>query len=540
MGLSTFNDYAALLLDACVYLMVLVYICSDVMKMIALGKNYFAHFWHWFNWANYIVFIITLTYKIMFLITSYNYVEGNGDLDLQFASLDFESLGWTYYQIVNWNAFNNIFVWLRAFAFLKYVSKEVANLSYTLTRAGKDCALFLVVFCFVIFAYAQAFHISFGTDISDYSTLLNAIFGLFKTLLGDFDFEAIKNVNQILGPLLFITFEVVCYFVMLNMFLAILNKAYSDVMDKGVDDPMAVEFRNTVAEYAAHFVRFFAFWKSKEPAGGAGSGAEDDADQLDDGRKGDVDEEALQTMLSTMRQLSMTVKGLSDKVEAISKSQAMLGPTAKLQTLGRAVVEPSFIGGQSMLPSPAPGPGSDASDSGDRPVRVPSKLSPGVDQGQPMDLQEILSEEEGPLPADAVKVKSEGGPIEEGRSKPAAGQGIVESEASGPAAGEKPGTPAMVRKRSSGKALYGPPPGLPPTPAVKAGDRYVLPPGWKQFANEDGEPYFYNTTTRKTQWEPPVVTRTPLPFLRGGGGSAASGLVLTGAADDDAATPRMQ
>jgi hypothetical protein len=313
MGLSTFNDYAALLLDACVYLLVVFYIFSDCRKIAALGRNYWSHFWHWFNWANYAVFAITLYFKIKFLIPSYLYVEGNGDIDVQYASLDFESLGWTYYQIVNWNAFNNIFVWLRAFAFLKYVSKEVANLSYTLTRAGKDCALFLVIFCFVIFAYAQAFHISFGTDISDYSTLLNAIFGLFKTLLGDFDFEAIKNVNQVLGPLLFITFEVVCYFVMLNMFLAILNKAYSDVMDKGVDDPMAVEFRSTVAAYFSQLARRLTFRRAKPTADGAG-GEDDDAEQLDDGRKGDVDEEALQMMLSTMKQLAMTVKGLGEKV----------------------------------------------------------------------------------------------------------------------------------------------------------------------------------------------------------------------------------
>jgi hypothetical protein len=77
------------------------------------------------------------------------------------------------------------------------------------------------------------------------------------------------------------------------------------------------------------------------------------------------------------------------------------------------------------------------------------------------------------------------------------------------------------------KARYVPPVGLPPTPAVKAGDRYIHQPGWKQFANEDGEPDFFNAVTRKTQLEPPVVTRTPLPFLRGSGGRA-SGSVAAG------------
>jgi hypothetical protein len=303
MGLSSFNDYVALILDSSVYLLVVFYIVSDCRKMMALGMHYWSHFWHWFNWVNYIVFAITLGFKISFLIPSYQYIAGNGDADLQYASLDFESLGWTYYQIVNWNAFNNIFVWLRAFAFLKYVSKEVANLSYTLTRAGRDCALFMIIFCFVIFAYAQAFHISFGTDILEYRTLLDSIFGLFKTLLGDFDFEAIKGVNEVLGPLLFITFEVVCYFVMLNMFLAILNKAYSDVLDRGVDDPMAVEFRSIIAAHFARARAALVFWRRRrgaaatagKAAGGVGAGGEgdDDDEPPDESRKGDVDEEAL-------------------------------------------------------------------------------------------------------------------------------------------------------------------------------------------------------------------------------------------------------
>ncbi|KAJ1481293.1 hypothetical protein T484DRAFT_1808146, partial [Baffinella frigidus] len=184
-----------------------------------------------------------------------------------------------------------------------------------------DCGLFLVIFIMVIFAYAQAFHISFGTgieeyktlpdaafrisfgtdieecktlldaafhisfgtDIEEYKTLLDAVFGLFKTLLGDFDFEAIKLINPYLGPLLFITFEVVCYFVFLNtflailnksysdvvcyfvflnMFLAILNKSYSDVLDKGVDDPMAVEFRATM--YLGRVRDVVFFWRRND------------------------------------------------------------------------------------------------------------------------------------------------------------------------------------------------------------------------------------------------------------------------------------
>eukprot|EP00961_Rhodomonas_salina_P167960 2264272-Rhodomonas_salina.1 len=146
MGLSSLNDYAALLLDALVYLMVIFYMVMDARKLVAMGRGYWTHFWHWFNWANYTVFVITLVFKLQFLIPSLNYVSGQGDLDIQRATMDFESLGWYYYQIVNWQAFNNVFVWFKAFSFLKYINADVANLAYTVTHAAKDCGLFLLIF----------------------------------------------------------------------------------------------------------------------------------------------------------------------------------------------------------------------------------------------------------------------------------------------------------------------------------------------------------------------------------------------------------
>jgi hypothetical protein len=67
--------------------------------------------------------VLTLVFKVQFWLPSLAYVSASGELDIQKASLDFEALGWLYYQIVNWNAFNNIFVWLKGFAFLKYANK---------------------------------------------------------------------------------------------------------------------------------------------------------------------------------------------------------------------------------------------------------------------------------------------------------------------------------------------------------------------------------------------------------------------------------
>ena len=50
--------------------------------------------------------------------------------------------------------------------------------------------------------------------------------------MGDFDFVALQTANRVLGPLFFVCYVFFIYFVLMNMFLAIINDTYSDVKDE--------------------------------------------------------------------------------------------------------------------------------------------------------------------------------------------------------------------------------------------------------------------------------------------------------------------
>ena len=49
---------------------------------------------------------------------------------------------------------------------------------------------------------------------------------LFRALIGDFDVEAMTKVDQLVGPLLFISFIILGSLFLLNVFIAILSEAY--------------------------------------------------------------------------------------------------------------------------------------------------------------------------------------------------------------------------------------------------------------------------------------------------------------------------
>ena len=48
-------------------------------------------------------------------------------------------------------------------------------------------------------------------------------------MLGDFDFEAIEMANRVIGPIFFMTYVFFVFFVLLNMFIAIINDTYADI-----------------------------------------------------------------------------------------------------------------------------------------------------------------------------------------------------------------------------------------------------------------------------------------------------------------------
>ncbi|CAB3409583.1 unnamed protein product [Caenorhabditis bovis] len=129
---------------------------------------------------------------------------------------------------LNMKALVVFIAWVKVFKFIS-VNKTMSQLSSTLTRSAKDIGGFAVMFAVFFFAFAQFGYLVFGTQISDYSNLYNAAFALLRLILGDFNFAALENCNRFFGPAFFIAYVFFVFFILLNMFLAIINDSYVEV-----------------------------------------------------------------------------------------------------------------------------------------------------------------------------------------------------------------------------------------------------------------------------------------------------------------------
>lgn len=76
-------------------------------------------------------------------------------------------------------------------------------------------------------------------------------FTLFRIILGDFNFGALQQANRVLGPAYFILYVFFVFFILLNMFLAIINDTYSEVKADLAEQPNEFE----VGDYLKQVLR---------------------------------------------------------------------------------------------------------------------------------------------------------------------------------------------------------------------------------------------------------------------------------------------
>ncbi|XP_012789905.2 polycystic kidney disease 2-like 1 protein [Sorex araneus] len=205
------------------------YVVEEILELHIHGLRYLSSIWNILDLVVILLSIVAVGFHV-FRTLEVNRLMGTL-LQQPNTYADFEFLAFWQTQYNNMNAVNLFFAWIKIFKYISF-NKTMTQLSSTLARCAKDILGFAVMFFIVFFAYAQLGYLLFGTQVENFSTFIKCIFTQFRIILGDFDYDAIDNANRILGPAYFVTYVFFVFFVLLNMFLAIINDTYSEVKEE--------------------------------------------------------------------------------------------------------------------------------------------------------------------------------------------------------------------------------------------------------------------------------------------------------------------
>ncbi|XP_067092732.1 polycystin-2-like protein 1 [Osmerus mordax] len=222
-------DYFIIGCEMVFCLFILYYIVEEILELRIHKFSYFKSIWNTLDVVVIMLAIVAIVFNV-FRTLKVDKLLGtllhNPDI-----YADFEFLAFWQTQYNNMNAMNLFFAWIKVFKYISF-NKTMTQLSSTLGRCAKDIMGFAIMFFIVFFAYAQLGYLLFGTEVESFSTFVKCIFTQFRIILGDFDYDAIERANRVLGPIYFVTYVFFVFFVLLNMFLAIINDTYSEVKEE--------------------------------------------------------------------------------------------------------------------------------------------------------------------------------------------------------------------------------------------------------------------------------------------------------------------
>ncbi|CAL1601105.1 unnamed protein product [Knipowitschia caucasica] len=219
-------DYFVGVCEITFCLFILYYVVEEALEIRIHRLHYFKSLWNCLD-----VLIVMLSIVAIIMNITRTAMGGNLFkilLENHTGHPSFETLANLQVQYNNVAAVIVFFSWVKLFKFIN-INKTMSQLSTTISRCAKDLVGFAIMFFIIFLAYAQLAYLVFGTQVNDFSTFQDSILTQFRIILGDFDFSEIEETNPVLGPLYFTTYVIFIFFVLLNMFLAIINDTYSEV-----------------------------------------------------------------------------------------------------------------------------------------------------------------------------------------------------------------------------------------------------------------------------------------------------------------------
>ncbi|XP_034659787.1 polycystic kidney disease 2-like 2 protein [Drosophila subobscura] len=129
---------------------------------------------------------------------------------------------------VNMMAILAFLVWIKLFKFIS-LNKTLVEWTTTLSRCSKDLAGFSLMFGIVFVIYARLGLLLFGSNHPDFYSIVISMLTMIRMILGDFRYNLIQESDRLIGPIYFITYILLVFFILLNIFLAIIMESYSAV-----------------------------------------------------------------------------------------------------------------------------------------------------------------------------------------------------------------------------------------------------------------------------------------------------------------------
>lgn len=237
-SISTLTDYVWTLFAVAFFLQIAFYTYHEVREMIQHRLEYFKSFWNWIDISIIVIAYLATGFVIFRTVYIKEKIKKLEQMAVQ-EFVSFDLISFWHVMFIDALGVCIFLIWIRMLKFIKF-NRTMLQFVKTLAKCARDVAGFGFMFLIVFVAYAQLGNVLFGSEIHDFRSFTDALFTLMRTILGDFDYLSIEKAHRVLGPIFFLSYIFFVFFVLLNMFLAIINDTYADVKSSDTHEVLPV------------------------------------------------------------------------------------------------------------------------------------------------------------------------------------------------------------------------------------------------------------------------------------------------------------
>ncbi|XP_078670102.1 polycystin-2-like protein 2 [Branchiostoma floridae x Branchiostoma belcheri] len=207
------------------------YFFKEMRKILLLGSGYFKMFW---NVVDLCVCMLSLAEIGVTLYTSYLLVDFNRPERQKTTQTTYDQ----YRQAASWYEINTyVLGCLVCVATLKLLklclfNKFVERGAKVTKMAARPLCGFMLIFAIVFSSFAMLAFLLLGASLEGYSSYISTMQTMLQMMLGSFDYYDVEGAHGILGPTMLFGFLFFFNFIIILMFLAILDEAYHSVKNE--------------------------------------------------------------------------------------------------------------------------------------------------------------------------------------------------------------------------------------------------------------------------------------------------------------------
>jgi hypothetical protein len=208
---------------------IIFFTIQEIRQLFKKGKNHIIQFWtlvEWliicFSWTAFALFF----YRI-------NAADAVGKFFDKTSGYGYFKLQITAFWDLGLNYSLSFCIALGTLKFLKIFrfNKRISFLASTLSNCFKELISFGLMFGIIYFAFVQLFYFFYHKILYQFSTIMRSMVNCFEIMLGKFQVQPLLQADSFFGPIIYCTYNVCIIFVLLTMFVSIINDSFKIVRE---------------------------------------------------------------------------------------------------------------------------------------------------------------------------------------------------------------------------------------------------------------------------------------------------------------------